>query len=120
MKSRWITHKGKRVFVFDCSHFGSDTAALEAEIKQVAEVVTKEPLDSALNVTNSEGTIGTPANLRVLERLMSITSRHTRRRAVVGVTGVRRFLVDTINRVSRSRPLTIFETMEEGLDWLVK
>lgn len=120
MKSHWITHKGKRVFIFDCSNFGSDVAALEAETEAVAAVVTKEPLNSVLAVSNSMGTVGTPAAMRILERLVSRTSRHVQKRAVVGVTGLRRFLVDAMNRVSGGKPFSNFETVEEALDWLVK
>jgi len=120
MKSHWVTHKGKRVFIFDCSNFGSDVSALEAEINAVAEVVTREPENSVLSVSNSSGTVGSPAVIRLLEGLMNRTSRHIKKRAVVGVSGARRFLVDMVNRVSSGKPFSTFDNLNDALDWLVE
>ena len=120
MKSYWTTHKGKRIFVFDCSGFGSDAAALDAEAKAVVEVVTQEPLNSVLALSNGAGTTGTPAIMKILEATVSRTSPHIQRRAVIGITGMRRFLVDMVNRLSSGKPFSTFNSMEDALDWLVK
>ncbi len=39
MKSRWVTHKGVRVFISDFSIYGSDAAAMQEEMDRLVKQV---------------------------------------------------------------------------------
>jgi hypothetical protein len=120
MKSRWVDHKGKRVFIADFSDFGSDTSALLAEAGEVLQLLTKEPPGSLLVITNTDGTIGSPGNLDVMRNLLPISNHFVQRRAILGMAGARKAFLEIYNRLSGKVPLTPFDTMEEALDWIVQ
>ena len=120
MKSRWITHHGKRIFLVDFTDFGSDTALVREEAKGIVEVVTREPLNSVLALSDVRGTAGTLDNVTVMKSVVTRTNRHVRRRAVVGVGGVRQALLDMVNRVTGSKQFAVFHDLEAAKDWLVE
>lgn len=120
MKSRWITHGGKRIFLVDYSDFGSNIALIREEAKSIIEAVTREPLNSVLTLSDVRGTTGTLDTLAIMKRVVTSTNRHVRRRAVVGVSGLRQSLLDMVNRVTGNKPFAAFEDIEAAKDWLVK
>lgn len=120
MKSRWITHRGKRIFLVDYSNFGSNTALIREEAKGIIETVTREPLNSVLALTDVRGTTGTLNTISVMKRVVTSTNRHVRRRAVVGVSGLRESLLDMVNRVTGNKPFAAFQDIEAAKEWLVK
>lgn len=120
MKSHWITHGGKRIFLVDYSNFGSDAALMREEAKAIVEAVTREPLNSVLALSDVRGTAGTPENLSVMKSVVARTNRHVRRRAVVGVSGPRQALLDIVNRVTGNKQFAVFPDLDQAKDWLVK
>ena len=120
MKSHWITHRGKRIFLVDLSNFGSDTALLREEAKGIVETVTREPLNSVLAVSDVRGTTGTLDNVSVMKSVVARTNRYVRQRAVVGVGGIRQTLLDMVNRVTGNKQFAVFQDIEAAKDWLVK
>jgi hypothetical protein len=119
MKSHWITHRGKRIFLVDYSDFGSNTALTE-EANGIIEAVTRELPNSVLALSDVRGTTGTLDTLAIMKRVVTSTNRHVRRRAVVGVSGLRESLLDMVNRVTGNKPFAVFQDMEAAKEWLVK
>jgi hypothetical protein len=120
MKSRWIEHKGKRVFIADYSGFGADPVALQAEIEPAIDTLVQEPLDSALVVALLSGTAATIGNMNIIRELLPRSNEHVHRRAVVGVSGAQRLLLETFTKFTGRAQLKPFETMEQALDWIVQ
>ncbi len=119
MKSRWVEHRGHRVFIADFSHFDLDSAGLQAECNQIIEALRREPLHSVLSISDAEGTVASPANLNVLKNLLPHSNRYVRRRAVIGVNGARRTFIDIINKLTGGTRFVTFDSLEQALDWIV-
>ena len=120
MKSHWMEYKGKRIFIADYSGFDDDVVALRAEIEQAISTLEKEPEGSALVLANVEGTSGTVANANALKEQLPRSAHVARKRAVVGVTGMKRFFLSTFAVIAGRGSATPFDTLEQALDWLVK
>ena len=120
MKSHWITHQGQRIFYADYSNFGTDMSALKLELDAVVGTVAQEPLASVKVLNNVQGTTGAPGATAMLRETVSKTNPHVRKRAVIGLGGVRRGLLDIINVFTGRGTIHAFDTQQEALDWLVK
>jgi len=59
MKFRWIIHKDKRIFIADYSDLGKNLDTAHIEIAAVIEMLSQEPLDSVLAVTDVSYTYAT-------------------------------------------------------------
>ncbi len=120
MKSHWITHQGQRIFYADYSNFGTDMSALKLELDAVVGTVAQEPLASVKVLNNVQGTTGAPGATAMLRETVSKTNPYVRKRAVIGLGGVRRGLLDIINVFTGRGTIHAFDTEQEALDWLVK
>ncbi|RPH58214.1 MAG: hypothetical protein EHM81_10400 [Chloroflexi bacterium] len=119
MKSHWVEHQGKRVFIADFSGFGDDSNAVQKECDEIVAELKKEPLKSVLSISNATGTNANVHTVRVLKRILAASNPFINKRATVGVKGGRRFILAVFNEVA-SVPLEPFDTMLQALDWIVK
>lgn len=120
MKSHWVEHKGKRVFIAEYSHFGTNFAALQRETDEIIETLMKEPPNSVLSISNVEGTTATRENLQVLMSILPHSNKVVCKRCVVGVSGVRWTFVDAFNQLTGKAKLQSFNKLEDALDWIVQ
>lgn len=120
MKSRWLTHKGAPVFIADFSQRGSNAAEIQAECEAIKQVLANEPLHSVLSVSYVEGTLANEDIIKHLVALVPDTNKYIKKRAVVGVSGYRRHLLYAFSKVVGDLKFSVFDTLDEALDWLVK
>ena len=120
MKSHWLEHKGKRVFIADYSGLSMDYSALQAEADYVVATLQKEPPNSALTITDVTNTTATADNVAILKKVPPQTNDHVRRRAVVGIEGMRWYFISAFNKIAGKAPFKVIPTLEEALDWIVK
>jgi hypothetical protein len=120
MKSRWIEHKGKRIFIADFSNFDMDSDALKEECDAIIEILNKEPYKSVRAISNVEGTVASSGNLALLKQLIPVTTRHIYKRCVVGLTGTRLAFLSFFERISGGVIMTPIATFDEALEWIVK
>ena len=120
MKSHWVDHKGKRVFIAEYAYFGANSAALKRESDEIIDTLTQEPLNSVLSISNVEGTTATRENLQVLMDILPHTNKVIKKRCVIGVSGVRWTFVDAFNQLTGKAKLQSFRTLEDALDWIVQ
>jgi hypothetical protein len=120
VKSHWVEHNGKRVFIADFSGFGTDSSALQEEGDGVVVAVTKEPVHSVLSISMVEGTVASKGNVQVLMDVLSHSKKFVTKRCVVGVSGVRWTFYDAFNRIAGRAQFNSFDTLEEALDWIVQ
>ncbi len=118
MKSRWIDHKGQRIFVCDYSGFKNDLEALKAENSAVQAELTAQPRDSVLELVDIRDTVGSREAVSLIKASASRTKPHIRKSAVLGITGVLKVLAQGVSRVS-GLGLTLFEQEDAAKDWLV-
>jgi hypothetical protein len=120
MKSRWVEHKSKRVFIADFSNFHDDGAGVRAECLAIKDELDHEPGRSVLSITNAEGTFANEDIMKAFVELVPITNKKVKRRALVGVAGFRRHFIYALAKVIGDINFTVFDTMPEALDWIVK
>jgi hypothetical protein len=120
MKSRWVMHKGVRIFISDFSNYGTDAAAMQEEANGIIEVIQKEPAASILSLALVEGTHANEHTMRVLQNLVSVTNRHIKSRCIVGLHGFRKHLITAFARLTGRRQFVIFETEQEAMDHLIR
>lgn len=119
MKSHWMDFKGKRIFIAEYSGFGDDSVALRAELEQAINTLAQEPAGSALVIANLEGTLGTVMNAKILKELLPRSAHVARKRAAIGITGMKRFFLNTFMGITGKGSLTLFDTMEQALEWII-
>lgn len=120
MKSRWITHKGMRIFVSDFSNFGTDVGAMQHEAQGILEVLTKEPRNSVLSLALVEGTNANESTMGTLQELVAQTNPFIKARCIVGLRGFRKHLLAAFARLTGRAQFVIFETIDEAKDHLLQ
>ena len=120
MKSHWIEHKGKRIFIADFSNYHDDGAGVHAECQAIIKELEAEPVRSVLSITNAEGTFANEDIMKAFVELVPITNKRVKRRALVGVAGFRRHFIYALAKVIGDINFTVFDTIPEALDWITK
>jgi len=119
MKSKWIEHKGKRIFYQDFTGFFYNTRGVKDELAAVEQIVTNEPKNSVLIISNFQDTQVGPDLMPALNAASAKTKEYVRKTAVVGVTGFKRTLGDLLSRLT-GQPLKYFDYEEEARNWLAQ
>lgn len=119
MRSQWIEHKGKRILYQDFSKLFYNSTAVKSELSEVQQIVTAQPLNSVLVLTDLRDTnIGSDV-LPAMNAASAATKDHVRKTAVLGVTGMKRKLADLLTALT-GQPLKYFDDMEMAKNWLAE
>ena len=119
MKSNWIEYKGTRIFYADYSDFGSDDVALHQEVDEAVTTISREPENSVLVLVNFENSDASMSNLSVMRKLVMRANPAVIKRALLGLSGSRRFFITTFANVTGGTQIMAFDSREKALDWLV-
>jgi hypothetical protein len=119
MRSEWIEHKGKKIFYQNFSKNFYNSAAVKAELAEVQNVVTSQPLDSVLVLSDFRDTNVGSDLLSAMNAASTATKAYVHKTAVLGVTGVKRKLADLLTAIT-GQPLKYFDSMEAAKGWLVE
>jgi hypothetical protein len=120
MKSRWIRHNNKRVFIADFSNMGSDSIALRAEADAIKAALTPEPPGSVRAITCVDGTFGNAEILQILAELLPVTNKVVGLRALVGVSGFRKYFLETFTKLVGDVHFKQFDDQDKALDWITE
>jgi hypothetical protein len=120
MKSHWVTHHDKRVFIADFSNYGLDAAAIRAECEAIKADLSRELPSSARSITNVEGTFSNAEVTKALAELLLYSNKYVFRRAVVGVGGFRKYFLETFANLTGNARFMAFETLDQALDWITQ
>jgi hypothetical protein len=119
MHSTWIEHRGKKIFYQDFSKNFYNAAAVKAELAEVQKVVTAQPKNSVLVLSDFRDTSVGNELLSSMNAASAATKAYVRKTAVLGVTGVKRTLADLLTALT-GQPLKYFDDMETAKNWLVE
>jgi SpoIIAA-like len=119
MRSTWIDHKGMKIFYQDFSRQFYNSAAVKAELDEVQKVVTAQPRDSVLVLSDFRDTSVGSDLLSSMNTASNATKDYVRKTAVLGVTGMKRKLADLLTALT-GQPLKYFDDLEEAKNWLVQ
>jgi hypothetical protein len=117
MKSRWIDHKGQKLFWADYSSLLYD--AFQAELILVDAELAKQPPKSARCLVDTRGMIITPREFELFKKYAVSTQAHVAKTAVLGVTGARKVMMDMLIKFA-NMSLTAFDDLEQAKDWLAQ
>ncbi len=120
MKSRWQVHQGTQVFIADFSHRGNNAEEIAAECEAIRQELKGKPAHSILSISYVEGTLANEDIINHLLELVKETNQYIKKRAVVGVSGYRRHLLYAFSKVVGDLKFSVFDSLDEALDWLVK
>jgi hypothetical protein len=56
----------------------------------------------------------------IMKGVVSRTTRYVHKRAAIGLSGVRRALIDAVNRLSGAKQFTCFDDVKVAKDWLTE
>ena len=87
MKSGWITHKGKRIFVARYDHL--TVAESRIEVAEVEKEIFKQPPNSALMEVTTTGTILAPEALGIYKNTSMACKPYLKKTVVMGMSGPR-------------------------------
>lgn len=120
MRSHWVQHKGVSIFYQDFSRIDMlHSERVAQELVEVQAVVLAQPLRSVRVLADfCDTTIGKDL-IDLLTQSSSLTRPHVYKAAVLGVTGVKRFLANTLMRVT-GQALALFDEEAEALEWLAQ
>ncbi len=113
-----IQHKGKSIISVDYRGF---TTYNEKEYINTIEKATEYFINQGTDLLTLVDVNETYTNSTFVAKWKEATKKsrsHTKKSAVIGITGVKSILLNAINRFS-DMSIKVFKTKEEALDWLV-
>ena len=119
MKSRWRTWKGVEVVHLDYANFGVDLDALAAEVSAADAMMTTQRRGSLRVLIDLRETVASVGAVQLFKESAPRTDPYILRHALIGVSGIKRFLADKVARLI-GRPMRLFDSEEAALDWLVE
>ena len=119
MKSRWIRWNNTAVLHLDYANFKLDIEGLRAEVLEADAEILREPKGSVLALIDLRNTVASGAVVSMFKDSSAITTPFIRRHALIGVSGLKRYLADKVAQLA-GRPMRLFETEEAALDWLTR
>lgn len=103
----------------DFSRHFYNSAAVKAELDEVQKVVTSQPKDSVLVLSDFRDTSVGSDLLSSMNAASNATKAYVHKTAVLGVTGMKRRLADLLTALT-GQPLKYFDDIESAKNWLVE
>jgi hypothetical protein len=119
MRSTWIEHNGKKIFYQDFSKHFFNSGAVKTELEEVQRVVTAQPKDSVLVLSDFRDTNVGSDLLASMNAASAATKAYVHKTAVLGVTGMKRRLADMLTALT-GQPLKYFDDIEAAKNWLTR
>ena len=119
MRSAWIEHQGKKILYQDFSKNFFNSAAVKAELAEVQKIVTAQPLNSVLVLSDFRDTNVGSDLLSAMNTASTATKDHVQKTAVLGVAGMKRKLADLLTALT-GQPLKYFDDVESAKNWLTE
>ncbi len=97
----------------------ADSGLIKAIAAECLHVVSSQPPNSVLTLSDVTNGEYTSEVLNILTDLVTKNRPYVVRGAVVGVTGLRYFALQTLIRITK-RPIKLFDKKSQALDWLAQ
>lgn len=111
----FVEHKGKRILTIDSR--GANLEIVRAIAAECWRIVSKQQLKSVRTLNNLEGAEFSRESVNIMSELVTKNRPYVVRGALIGIKGMRFFAYQTVVSLTK-RPLKLFETRAEALDWL--
>ena len=118
MRSKWITHRGRRILYSDYTRYSvEDFSALQEELAAVETEICSQPEDSVLLITDVTGSVASREAVELFKESAARSKKHVFKNAVIGITGLKKILFDAVVRFS-GQNARAFDDLQKGKDWL--
>ncbi len=117
-RMKWLSKNGQQVLVTDWTYIDNDNEFVDIVIETSNYVIQLGQYD-LLELIDLQGSRQTATIIRTMQNMASETRPFNKRKAVIGVTGVKRVLLNTINRFA-GESIKAFKTESEALNWLTE
>ena len=94
IKSHWIQHNNKRVFIGIFTNLGGDANAMRAQLESIKEVIPQELPGSISSITCVDETFGNTEILQGLAGLLPVSTKVVGILALVGISAFRKYFLD--------------------------
>src|SRR5882724_6463102 len=113
----FIEHKGKRILSINSA--GADFQLIRAIAAECWHIVSREELQSVRTVNDLAGAEFSSETTKVFSELVTKNRPYVVRGALIGIKGMRFFAYQTVVSIT-NRPLKLFSTRAQALDWLAQ
>jgi len=113
----FIEHKGKRILSINSA--GADFQLIRAIAAECWHIVSSQGLKSVRTVNDLEGAEFSSETVKVMKELVAKNRPYVVRGALIGIKGMRFFAYQTVVSIT-NRPLKLFSTRAQALDWLAQ
>jgi hypothetical protein len=114
----FIDHRGKKIMLMDIAGQHDPDASI-ALGRRALEIITIQPPQSLLLLTDVSGARFNTAAAAFMKEYSSAITPHVRASVIVGVGGIMRVILQSLIRVS-GREIHVCDTRQQALDWLVE
>lgn len=116
---RWIEHKGKKIIYHDLSNLHTDEAI--KVLRQFEQLVMENKDNPELvSLTDFTDALIFGDAFDEVKRIAKLVRPILKKRAVIGITGVKKVLYKAANIFASGAPSKMFNTMEEAKDYLTE
>ena len=113
----FIQHKGKEILYTDYTNLTHDTF-LDV-IKKAHQLILTSGKKDILQVVDLTNSFGDDKVMDELKRTAKESKAYIKKRAIVGVVGIKKVLLGVVNNFSNEK-IVPFKTVEEAKDWLAQ
>lgn len=117
LKSRWRRWNDKAFLHLDYANFKADIEGLKQEVAEADAEIQREPRGTVLVLIDLRDTVASGPVVQMFKKSSVLTQPYIRRHALIGITGIKRYLADKVAQLT-GRPMRLFKTEEEALNWL--
>ena len=114
-RARFIDHRGKKIFLLDCT--GASVDDIHQMIEECARQVRVQPPQSVLTLTVAGGGKFSPETIQKLKELTRGNKPYVKASAVVGITGLYKVVISAVSLFSERR-FHMFDDVEAAKNFL--
>lgn len=119
MQSKLITYKNHPIFIVDYTNFHTDHKALFTEVEAAHVFMTSQPANSLCILIDVTNTVTDGETVNLLKDRAKAAQPMIKKTAIVGVTGVKKILAESVVRFSGLKNTQFFDTRDQAEDYLI-
>jgi len=117
MSAEWVIHKGKKILLISYRDLSPEQKL--AQIREATQIIQASGSSENLTLTDVTDCFVDKEFIELAKQEGKKSLALTKKAAIVGVTGIKKILLDAVNKFS-SKPRKPFSTIAQAKDWLVE
>jgi hypothetical protein len=117
MSIEWVEYKGKKILYIEYKNLSPEQ--MLNQIKEATKILVATNSKENLTLTDMTGSFVNDEFLELAKEQGKISLSVTKKAAIVGVTGIKKLLLNVVNTVS---PLSRkpFDNIDDAKEWLIE